>query len=147
MEITVIRRWFMSECTIGELYIDGERECYTLEDRYREIAGMPTEEWKVPGKTAIPQGRYDLIIDFSQRFQTTMPHILSVPGFTGVRIHCGNNAGDTEGCIILGRIKYENSVGESRLAYNAFMEELKDAIKQGEDVSIIITSPGRADIE
>jgi hypothetical protein len=56
-----------------------------------------------------------------------MPHILAVPGFEGIRIHSGNTASDTEGCILLGRTKAADWVGESRLAYASFFSQLEDA--------------------
>ena len=77
------------------------RSFWVLEDQVREVVGEPVSEWKVPGKTAIPAGRYKVLITFSNRFQKLMPQLMDVPGFTGVRIHAGNTAADTEGCLLL----------------------------------------------
>jgi len=140
MKIEVNRKTYSDICTIGEMYIDNEFFCYTLEDCMREVVGSPIETWKVQGKTAIPVGTYEVIIDFSHRFQRTMPHILDVPGFTGIRIHCGNDSGDTEGCLLVGNVKYNDSIAESRLAYNALLEEISHAIKDGEKVEISISN-------
>jgi len=121
MEIRVERRWYSGSTTIGELYIDGSRECYTLEDRVRP-AGV-----KVPGETAIPEGRYRVVIDFSNRFGKLMPHILDVPMFDGIRIHLGNTAEDTEGCILLGNFRDQRNqfITHSRDAFAAFFEKLQ----------------------
>ena len=67
-----------------------------------------------------------------------MPHILGVPGFTGVRIHCGNTAEDTEGCILLGRRRGNAEIFESRVAFDAFFEKLQAAFTRREEVRIAI---------
>ena len=120
MNINVCREDYSSKSTIGKMYIDGVFECFTLEDVVRNGP-------KVPGATAIPAGSYNVIVDFSNRFQKDMPHILDVPGFEGIRIHSGNTDADTEGCILLGRNRAEDYVGESRLAFASFFPKLQAA--------------------
>lgn len=132
MNILLQRLWFIKSitkgktCTIGKLYLDGVFECYTLEDEVR------ADGVKVPSLTAIPYGEYQVVMDFSERFQTTMPHILNVPGFEGIRIHCGNTALDTEGCILLGTTKGKEDIGNSRDAFHNFLPKLDAATKKGE---------------
>ncbi len=133
MELTLKRRWFTDKSTIGELYIEDERECFTLEDTYR------AEGDKVNGETAIPNGRYRVVIDWSKHFKRFMPHLLNVPGFEGVRIHSGNNKQeDTEGCILLGSNRGRDYVWESIKAYSHFIKQLEHALKAEEDVFINI---------
>lgn len=81
-EMLITRRTYTRNSTIGDLYIDGQYFSHTLEDTIREV--------KVAGVTAIPYGRYEVIINFSNRFQRPMPLLLNVPGFLGVRIHGGS---------------------------------------------------------
>ncbi|SFN98039.1 DUF5675 family protein [Nitrosospira briensis] len=119
MDLNVKRLVFSEESTVGELSINGEFECYTLEDKVRPV--------KIKGKTAIPAGRYEVIINFSQRFQRQLPLLLKVPDFEGVRIHPGNTAANTEGCILVGETKDDNFVGHSRLAFDRLFEKLKAA--------------------
>lgn len=119
MTIISQRKWATVDSTISEWYIDGKFECYVLEDVVR-APGV-----KVDGKTAIPAGTYKVVIDMSTRFGRLMPHILDVPGFTGVRIHCGNTDADTEGCLLLGRVKGADDVEESKLAFDAFFPKLQ----------------------
>jgi hypothetical protein len=119
MELRVKRTDFSEQSTIGEMQVDGQFECYTLEDKVRPV--------KIAGKTAIPAGRYGVIIDFSQRFQRQLPLLLNVPSFEGVRIHPGNTSENTEGCILVGKTKEENFVGQSRLAFDPLFEKLKTA--------------------
>ena len=78
---------------------DGVRSfvCYTLEDLVREV--------KLPRYTAIPAGAYKLKISRSNRFKKDLPEVLSVPGFTGVRIHGGNTHENTEGCPLVGNVR------------------------------------------
>src|SRR5690348_4370373 len=98
----VNRDVFTEDSSLGNLYIDDQFECFTLEGKYREISGEPVEQWKVPGQTAIPLGRYAIQLLNSYRFQMVTPHLMSVPGFTAVEIHPGNTHLDTEGCILVG---------------------------------------------
>lgn len=130
MELQVKRMEFSEESTIGELWVNGVFECYTLEDKVRPV--------KIAGKTAIPPGRYEVIINFSQRFQKQLPLLLNVPNYEGVRIHSGNTAANTEGCILVGETKTENFVGESRWAFNRFFEKLK-AASETEKIFLEIT--------
>lgn len=96
MILTTIRFHYDEHFTISKLYVNGVYECYVLEDKVRE-PGV-----KVLHETAIPEGTYKVIIDFSNRFQKELPHILDVPMFGGIRIHSGNTDKDTEGCLLVG---------------------------------------------
>lgn len=112
MKLELKRRWLTEASTVGELYVDGRRECFILEDRYR-----PPPEPKVPGATCIPCGTYEVRVTYSPRFGKDMPLLLDVPGFMGVRIHPGNSAADTEGCLLPGIVRHGEAVRESRIAY------------------------------
>jgi hypothetical protein len=119
LNLVLARRWFEPTCTIGVLSIDGQQECYILEDVEREV--------KVYGETAIPLGRYRVVIDHSNRFKRLLPHLLDVPGFEGIRIHPGNKAGDTHGCLLPGLDKYADSVGHSVIAFGNLYRRLRQA--------------------
>lgn len=123
MNLTLYRKWFTDISTTGVLFIDGEFFCYTLEDVVREQ--------KIYGKTAIPYGTYEVIINFSNRFQKTMPLLLNVPNFEGIRIHNGNTADHTEGCLLLGFTKAKDFIGNSKSAFNSFMPKLQAGLKTG----------------
>lgn len=132
MELTLVRTWDSAQSTIGELYVNEvpERFCYVLEDVVRSGP-------KVYGNTAIPSGRYEIAITFSNRFQKYLPLLINVPGFAGIRIHPGNTAADTEGCLLPGFTKGKNFVGESRKAFNILFAMMKKVEKK-EKIHILI---------
>lgn len=119
MELRVERTDRSGDSTIGKLYVNDQFECYTLEDVERPV--------KIKGKTAIPAGRYEVVINQSQRFGRLLPLFLNVPNFEGVRIHPGNTAADTEGCILVGETKSEGSIGQSKVAFERLFNKLKAA--------------------
>lgn len=137
MELRLIRDFKTSGFTLGRLLVNGRFLCYTCEDTVREQRGKPVASWKVPGKTAIPAGRYSIRVTFSKRFQKHLPLLIDVPGFEGIRIHAGNTADDTEGCILVGLTALENGVGNSRAA----MAKLQPIIEAGlnEHKAVFIT--------
>lgn len=122
MELTLLRSHFLNACTIGTLRVDGkDAGVFTLEDVVREGE-------KIAGKTAIPAGRYRVVIDHSNRFGRDLPRLLDVPGFTGVRIHPGNTDADTEGCILVGyEWKGGDFIGRSRAAFDWLFVQLEAA--------------------
>ena len=139
MHITLTRKQLGPNATIGDLDIDDTFECHTLEDTVREVASSPVSVWKIPGETAIPVGTYQVVIDFSSRFQRLMPHVLDVPGFDGIRIHKGNTDKDTEGCILLGQVVAGlDMIQQSTAAFDAFYPKLQAALEAGDEVWIII---------
>lgn len=139
MILELIRQWLTDESTIGMLSVNGIFECYTLEDKMREIVGQPVADWKIAGKTAIPIGTYDVVVTFSNRFQKWLPELLNVPGFAGIRIHPGNDDVDTEGCILVGQTKGDNYIFNSRAAFNQLFSKIQDARSNGESITITIS--------
>lgn len=103
-------------CTLGKLFVNAEYECVTLED--------PVREKKIHGKTAIPAGKYEVVLSLSLRFKRVLPEILKVPNFVGVRIHPGNKAEDTEGCILVGTVAEGNMILSSRKAFDRLYAKL-----------------------
>jgi hypothetical protein len=131
------------DVTIGRLSIGGHHICWTCEDPVREVAGQPVAEWKVKGSTAIPVGRYKLERTWSPRFQRTLPLLVDVPGFEGVRIHTGNDADDTEGCILPGLERRDKGVGSSRLAFAEVIKWLDAIERVDREAWIEIRGPGQ----
>ena len=105
--------------TIGELYVDGVFECYTLEDIERDV--------KIKSETAISKGTYKVIVTMSNRFKRLLPLLINVPDFQGVRIHSGNTNHDTEGCILVGQTRSKDFIGKSRKAFDNLFKKIQKA--------------------
>ena len=127
MKIEIKRLHKTANSTIGELTIDGVWECYTLEDIERPI--------KIKSETAIPRGTYKIIINQSNRFKRLLPLLLDVPNFEGVRIHAGNTNHDTEGCILVGRTRSKDFIGQSKKAFESLFTKMQKA----KEITLIIT--------
>jgi len=119
MRIEVKRLHKTENSTIGELTIDGKFECYTLEDKERDV--------KIKGETAIPKGTYKVIINKSNRFKKLLPLLIGVPNFEGVRIHPGNSNHDTEGCILVGMNRSVDYITKSRKAFDSLFKKMQGA--------------------
>lgn len=118
------------EYTIGKLYIDNQYFCDTLEDTVREH--------KIAGKTAIPAGTYEVIVNRSPRFKRDLPLLLDVPNFEGIRIHRGNTDKDTSGCILVGENKVKGKVINSTKYETLLTTILKSNLKQGRKATITV---------
>lgn len=123
MEVTLTRIAKRETYTIGRLAINGTYFCDTLEPTWRDI-GVGRTGRKVMGRTAIPEGRYPLVVTFSPRFKRWLPLLLHVPQFSGIRIHSGNTADDTEGCILPGLNTSRGRVTDSYLWERRLVAEL-----------------------
>lgn len=133
MTIRVVREPSIDGATLSVWFVDGHYECFGLEDAIRDH--------KVPGATAIPAGEYDVVVTVSARFQRPLPLLVDVPGFAGVRIHPGNTIADTEGCLLPGRIRAAQRVGESRAAFDRLFPKIEAALAKGEHVRIRLEHP------
>lgn len=118
------RTVFTDKSTGGELYgPDGSFWAHCLEDVCRKE--------KIANMTAIPAGRYEVVIAWSNRNQRLMPRLLSVPLFTGILIHAGNYPEHSSGCLLVGRKKGEDSIYESRLAFEDLFPKIRKLTEKG----------------
>ena len=134
MKLTLIRELEGKEWTFGKLYINGEYQCETLEDKIREVKGLPVSAWKIKKVTAIPYGTYKLGLHDSPSFGQIVPILNNVEGFTYVLIHWGNFIKDTDGCILVGMTRRGNAITDSRKAFGRLFPIIKEAIDKGEEV-------------
>lgn len=133
MKLRLVRLFKGDTYTIGALSVNGEKFCDTLEDRLRDLAGG---EAKVPGETAIPEGRYRVIVNRSPKFGRDLPRLLDVPMFEGVLIHRGNTAEDSAGCILVGENKVKGKVINSTPYEEKLVALCKAALAGGETIEI-----------
>lgn len=144
MRMRLQRRFLGEEYTIGRLYIDGIFLCDTLEDKVRDYNADgdldDPGETKVYGKTAIPYGKYNVDLTMSQKFKRLVPLVMDVPGFTGIRIHRGNTAKDTEGCILPGINNEVGRVSNSTKYELIIIEKMLKAIREGEEITLEIVN-------
>ena len=128
MIITVRRIAMKDTYTIGKLYIDGVYFSDTIEDKDRGLDDSMEEseirKKKVYGLTAIPLGTYKVEITYSPKFKKNLPLLIGVKGFEGIRIHSGNTAKDSLGCIIVGRNKKVGMVLDSRATMTKLLKVL-----------------------
>lgn len=126
--------------TIGRLYVktltadEAAYLCDTLEPTWRDYA---RGAYKVKGCSAIPEGRYPLVVTWSPKFRQWLPLLLHVPKFEGIRIHAGNSSSDTEGCILLGENREVGRVLNSRHYVNR-LKRLLAARTEGEPAYITV---------
>ena len=135
MTLKLVRKYRKEKYTIGKLYVDGVYFCDVIEDRDRGLEDtMGLAEImskKRYGETAIPYGTYKVEITYSPKYKRMMPEVKNVKGFSGIRIHSGNTAEDTLGCLIVGKNTQVGMVTESRKTYSklfALMKSEKDII-------------------
>lgn len=131
--------------TFGELYVDDDWFCHTLEDQVREIPGVDVRIWKVKGVTAIPAGTYRVTLEHSPRFGPDTLTLHEVPGFNLIRMHGGNTVADTEGCILVGSRCDREAGTIAGAKADGVLDKLKDVVRaalaRGEDVSIEVRRP------
>jgi len=151
MELILTRIAKRKTYTIGRLYIreqvmdeylpgtEDKYFCDTLEPTWRDYANGA---YKVKGRSAIPEGRYAVVISWSPKFKQWLPILLGGPDFNrkwqGIRIHAGNSAKDTEGCILVGQNREVGKVLDSRKWLYELKQKIVEAKDRGEAVWITI---------
>lgn len=143
-----LKRRFKSSYTIGSLFIDDVYFCDTLEDQVRALpANCPNTpqgrgcdcKEKIFGETAIPEGRYNVILRHSPKFKRTLPAVENVPHFLGILFHAGTTEADSHGCILVGENKIKGRLINSRATEAKLIEILKSAIQSGKQIRLIIS--------
>lgn len=120
--IIINRKHFSNQSTFGDLILEGEDFCNTLE--------LSCRKGDEGGRLAIPEGRYLLKKTYSPKFKKDMWEVMDVPGRTGIRIHPANYAHELDGCIAPGMYtkNIPEFIGMSRITYNRLDQRL-DAMK------------------
>lgn len=131
----LLRNYLKEKYTIGNLYYTGielngkttkiiEEDflCNIIEDKFR---GNDLAKKKVLGETCIPEGNYQIRMTYSPKYKKSLPQLLNVPYFEGIRIHSGNSAQDSEGCLIPGMNKEVGKVLESKKHTDVIINKIK----------------------
>ena len=134
MELHLDREPSGARFTYGQLFVNGQYECETLEDVVRAV--------KIAGETAIPNGRYRVTLEDSPRFGRDTITVKDVPNFTHIRIHAGNTEKDTDGCILVGQVRGERSILRSRIALAHLKEKVSAGLQDGGEVWLTIRNMG-----
>ena len=130
VNLLLIRDMFTDKSTIGELFVNGERFCDTLElpwkDNQRSISCIPEGQYKVrirlPRESATRDYIHLLVKDVKDR-----DYIL---------FHIGNSAKDTRGCVLVGIGTEQDFVKNSTLAMELLVKEILNL--GGENINLII---------
>ena len=153
MKLKVIRISSGEDSTSGVLFDVTDPDnakflAYTLEDEYRDSYNE-----KVMAETRIPAGEYKVILrtigrihdNYTKRFADIHKgtlHVINVPNFKYILIHCGNTDEHTAGCLLVGdtqtnnQIKKDGFIGKSSQAYARIYPAIAAALEAGEEVTI-----------
>jgi hypothetical protein len=142
LHFTLIRKYRKDAYTIGQLYANGKFVCNTIEDVDRGLNNnmslAAVLKVKVPNETAIPTGTYQLIVSMSPKFKRELIEVRGVVGFSGIRIHRGNTAADSAGCIIVGINSEKGKVTNSTMYETMVTKMVSDAIASNEECYLTI---------
>lgn len=141
-ELRLERKYLKETYTIGQLFVDGEFFCDTLEDPVRDLNKdgdlEDAGEFKIYGETAIPYGRHRVIVSDSPKLKRELPLILDVKHFTGIRIHKGVSALSTLGCVCIGENNKPGRLTNGKFYEDKLVAMLKEYIASGEEIYIDI---------
>ena len=142
LHLTLIRKWKKADYTIGQLYAGGRLICNTIEDADRGLhmymSLTEIKKRKIASETAIPVGTYKLNVSPSPKFGRRLIEVLNVPGYSGIRIHKGNTAKDSAGCILPGMNTEKGKVTNSTKYEELLTSMVDSAINNGEEVYLTI---------
>ena len=141
MKLKLKRIALKSNYTIGNLYLNDQYYCDTIEDKVIDLnknGKFDDGINKVQHQTAIPYGTFQVVVNYSPRFKRELPRLLNVPYFEGILIHNGNDQNNTSGCIIVGKNTVVGKVTNSTFYMNNLTSILKSAQDKGEKITIEI---------
>lgn len=142
LHLTLIRAYKKDTYTIGRLYAGGRFICNTIEDKDRGLNQFMSEsdiqKVKVKAETAIPIGTYKLVVSMSPKFGRKLIEIQNVPAYSGVRVHRGNTAQDSAGCVIVGMNTEKGKVTNSTKYEELLTTMVESAINNKEECYLTI---------
>lgn len=130
IELLLVRSVFTGHSTIGDLFLNGERICSTLErvwlDNQNNISCIPVGEYQVRLRTAKESATRNYL------------HLLvkDVPNRNYILFHIGNFVHQSQGCIIVGMSSAEDVVNNSKAAMDLLIKEILNL--GGTNINLII---------
>lgn len=131
MRLQLLRDHTLPDGTSGRLSVEGVFECYSLEPKLGDYGE----------NCAMPPGTYPVQIRYSPKFQKMLAHIDGVPGRSAIEIHDGNFVTDTEGCVLVGQERLEQTILHSDLARQALQSKIAIAQAKQQPVTISVENP------
>ena len=143
MKLLLKRKFKGDTYTVGDLFIDGEFFCNTIEDKVRILPLLCPDtpqgiacrcKEKKYAETAIPYGTYKITMQHSPKFKRVLPYLHDVPHFLGILIHSGTTDADSAGCIVVGNNTIKGKVTESR----STSDRLNEILSKEKNITIEI---------
>lgn len=122
--LTLVRYTRTDEAILGSLYLNGAFICYTLENAAK----------------AIPCGMYAVQNSKSPKFKRELPLLYNaqVPASRGIRIHVGNTAKDSQGCVLVGMTREVHLLGGSKLKESKAADTMVTMLCRNESNLVIV---------
>ncbi len=132
MKLLLKRKETTEFFTEGDLYVNGEWFCFTLEDTVRHGP-------KVYGQTAIPAGHYKVAVTYSNRFKREMTQILDVPDFQGIRIHQGLDPSMSLGCPLISKKRGATPGHLAAMKARVLTDQLTELVRKagGAEITVV----------
>lgn len=133
MEVEIRRKSKGPISVPGEMWIDGQFECFTLEP--------PDPNLAHPGHPTVKAGGpFKVILSMSPHLGYVTPEVLDVPNRTGIRWHIANRAEELEGCTAVGQIHSDDWVGQSSMAF----QRMRVLLETSDDIWVTYLDPPEA---
>ena len=130
INLLLIRNTFSKKSTVGELFLNGERICDTLENPWQD---------NQRNISCIPEGVYPVRLRLPRESATRdYLHLLvqEVPNRDFILVHRGNFPSQTQGCLLVGLGTEQDVVNNSVLAMDLLIKEILHL--GGENINLII---------
>ena len=153
MEILIKRTYFREHSTVGFVQVNGKYVCDVYEpkaicwlgDKTRGRPDDPRHPWpaeeKVAGETAIPEGRYRLTIEPSEKYKRDMICLGHVPHFKHIYLRNTTGRRTTRGDLLLG--DFTHTVPSTENYEMRLKTMIREALANGEKVWLRVVSPRR----
>jgi hypothetical protein len=132
MELLLNRQKPTEQSIPGELFVGGDHECWSLENRDLSIppGRFPVTMYRTPNFAAFKN-------HLPPEWDHTVPLLQGVPNRTSIEIHPANVPEQLHGCIAPGETHAADFVGASGIAFMALWRQIR-AVLPTEEVWITV---------